>query len=230
VEYQLSDDEFEVFWEWPENAPFVNEAMIRLMHHNAVDAIIHRDSIDGVAYKKDADSYLVHMVLMYCMLKFGPSQEENHVAFRLAFTAECYHRLVEILDILSPCDCLSTELERAREEAEQEDGGRLLLLECERCGEKEESTSEEDKFHCCAGCKLVRYCCWSCHRDDWREPDPAFSHKIACQAIRDLQSLIRGGGGDSNGAAPLVDNDNDHDDGGTHQHIPRAADSSASLS
>jgi radical SAM protein with 4Fe4S-binding SPASM domain len=99
--------------------------------------------------------------------------------------------LVHILNEISPCNCLETEVVTSRLEEEQDTGQKRLRSCSNFCEKKEESY---DEFRCCAGCKISFYCSGHCYRQRWREnlTPQSFPHALECAAFQELVSYLRG--------------------------------------
>jgi hypothetical protein len=212
------------FWEHPENAPFANELMLRFLFYQSVKFIVGKDSLfvgnnyHTGDYKIISEIYFYFLLHLYGMLKCGSasairlakhsnhitSLDEGQVSFRALYRAfdgyeDCYYRLVYILNELSPCNCLETEVKRAKEE--QEEGQKRLTLGCSNDDCNETESSDNKRFSRCAGCKLAQYCSRRCYKDHWSghtasaESSQESSHKIACGAIQELKSILAAAGG-----------------------------------
>ncbi|CAL1697240.1 unnamed protein product [Somion occarium] len=57
------------------------------------------------------------------------------------------------------------------------DGQYPLAASCARC--KREETAEQD-LQRCSRCKLIRYCCVNCQREDW------VRHKVVCRMVKNV--------------------------------------------
>lgn len=231
-----------MFWGPPENARFATEATVRFFFYMAVKACLLKNSFEdthpGMNYQYLARMSLNKMMYAYSIIKCGGSNDaankvsggkvalldngDERQASSLALIEALmdifhtgYYGLVYTLNELSPCNCLESEVKRARQEAkkqvEEEIAEQLeeqecseevqktrLLLDCSNlCGEREES--DENVYSCCSRCKLAVYCSRECQEGHWegrpmeRTMDHALPHKYACKALRELKAFLAAG-------------------------------------
>jgi MYND finger len=215
-------------WDRPENAVHVHERTVRFYFYMAVklcsfDKTAFQDQVDCDRYFH-ARSHLNKMLYLYGIIKCGSNsavsliiqgdvdldeRQSSHLALMEALMVmyhSSYYGLVYVLNELSPCDCLTAEVNRARQEALQEERDHVGLLQCcNRCGEEEES--DENMLGTCSRCRLSVYCCRTCQEEHWkgsttrtqgaRMMNHTKPHKETCKTIRELASYLAGGGGSS---------------------------------
>lgn len=205
-----------LYWIFEDNKEVpcvVKKRMVRFLSYMAIKMIVGKNSFKDLSedYRKQARTNFLTLLNVYGINKCGSIaaaaealeaedvallRNESQVSYRaLAFAlddlaAQGYHGLVYALHVLSPCDCLKTEVERVTNESFQNGECEPNLLECSsRCGNKEQLHGE--RCGCCPKCKMAVYCSRGCQKDHWKgHAATEQPHKVACQAIQELVAFL----------------------------------------